>query len=352
MHSHTWTGRFKVISSLGSAVVLLVFSIFLSFNLGREWYEIATWVLAGTVFEVSLWSLVPEVKRDWARSKQVNPDTGKRYAAPWGRIVAMVFLQGYTVFASINFASNMLSAAESDAQAVVQVEQQKTDTASLDDDLKNNQTAIDVQNALILGASQAISKGVVTTSQKTINDAKKEIERLSQARTTLKSEREQKKSAPVARTIEKAQITQTFEQTASVLHKLIPFFPALNGRDLLTLVLFYAFIMLEALFFLSTPAAKVEEDKLKNWFVWEDMEKYIYAAFPIKGSRVLTDDVVATQTGLSKEVIARFKKLLQTTTYDDKPMIIIKQGGTIAQWNRESVLKMAKSHYNTGLYRE
>ena len=359
--ANQWNALFWTIVKFGTATVLLVMSALLMMKFGKELYENILWLISGVVFEIALWAVIPDVKRDFHRLRDVGADRktwwevlGARASRfPYGKFLIMLGLQIYAAFAFVSFATNMISTAEEEALAIQAQSAFVNDTSTLESQIAGLQTQIDSQNKIIDGASSAMSKGVVTTSQKAVDSATTQVQNLTTQKTAKEAERDKKKLLALPKLDEKTRITASFDKVAAVLKKLIPGFPPLSGADLMVAIFLFAFVMLQALLFLSFPALPPKEDDIKDWFDWADLEKYIYAGLPTtKSTRFATDEAIHTASGISTSLIARFKTLLQTERYEDRPMIVTKQGGTIAQWDRDSILKVMKMQYKSGKFRE
>ncbi len=359
--ANQWNSFFWTAVKFGTAAVLLIMSALLMVKFGKETYENILWLVSGIVFEIALWALIPDVKRDVHRLRDVGADLKTWWKAlglramkfPWGKVIIMLGLQLYAAFAFVSFATNMISTAEEEALAVQAQVAFVNDTTTLDSQIAGLQAQIETQNKLVEGAASAMARGVVTTSQKSVDTATLAITKLTQEKSDKEAERDKKKLLAPPKIDEKTRITASFDKVAVVLKKLIPGFPELTGADLMVAIFLFAFVMLQALLFLSFPALPSKEDDAKDWFEWADLEKYIYAGLPnTKLTRFATDEVIHTSSGLSTSLISRFKTLLQTERYEDRPMIITKQGGTIAQWDRDSILKVMKMQYKSGKFRE
>lgn len=359
--ANQWNALFWTVVKFGTATVLLVMSALLMLKFGKEFYENLLWLTSGVVFEIALWAVIPDVKRDLHRLRDAGTDKKTWWETlgvralrfPYGKFLIMLGLQLYAAFAFVSFATNMISTAEEEALAVQAQASFINDTSTLDSQIAGLQTQIESQNKILDGASQAMAKGVVTTSQKSVDTASLAVANLTREKSAKEAERDKKKLLAPPKLDEKTRITASFDKVASVLKKLIPGFPALSGADLMVAIFLFAFVMLQALLFLSFPALPPKEDDVKDWFDWADMEKYIYAGLPTtKSTRFATDEAVHSASGLSTSLIARFKATLQTERYEDRPMIVTKQGGTIAQWDRDSILKVMKMQYKSGKFRE
>jgi len=403
--------RFGKLVSWGIAAVFLIFSWNMVWKFSEDPIGKLIWIFAATVLEMAgTWYLVPRIKRAWKNRKNKIGEVQTRaglfnnkerivkdvHRGFWKTqalimLVASMGVQCFSLISALSFAVNDINSAVEQAQLQTTAITEATNTGK--DSTENltittAQGIIAAQTVVINTQTEFLKRtditpnaimraqNAVTTATAAITSATADLQRAT-------SERDKKSTAKgLVRVDNKSKIKDTFQQVADFLKGLSFGLINIDGPKLLTGLFLFAFLFLMISMWLSwkpldnevvevpvvvkTPeqqalddAAKTEEELMNNLlnsakqtYEWNTLEKYLMAALPNEGNRMMSDPKVSELTGISINLCNHFKTLLKTRVWEGKTLVKSWPGKTETQFTRDGIIKVMKFFFKAGITKE
>jgi hypothetical protein len=384
---------FGYVASYGVGLVFAIFSGIMAYKFGVEWWEKGIWICATSFLEMSAWYLMPRVKRAWKdrkepdpsrkgevqihfweRYRKSTPELGRPYTRGFRKgfimLLACVGIQMFSLVGALIFSINSINTAVESAKTQSSALNVSVDTTGETNQINNAQKTIDTnngtiaaQNALLANPSLHLEDWERAKAQKQIVDANTSISIAQAEQKSAQTAKDNKTKASSNTSVNtQAKISDSFDQVANFLK---PVIPGVTGPNLIVGLFLFAFIFLQVVMWSTWPPLPKEQVRLADAeneaehnevnseipvetkdftrsFLWPELEKYLQAALPITGDRMISDDKVSKLTGLSLGRCEYFKKILKTTNYMGKPLIISRPGLTKTMFSKEGMLKIGK----------
>lgn len=294
--------------------VSLTFTLMLFTEFGSEWHEKLLWGAMGFALEVIKLYLWMHLKSQWATQK----------AAALAQFVIYVGIAFVSMVASLGFAMNTIEGQSFTAQV------QNLQIDSKMDELVFIESQIDTK----IRQQSELPTDYVTASDRYTN----QIADLREQRVALLEEIEAQQEEQAGRQ------TETMD-TFTLIGRAVD----MDGRD----TLYY--LMLIMVFALEICLVMTAGDIKRQVVVDENPRifQYIEALFTESTSdkRLATDQAISEATGIPLGECHEYRQLLANMTYKKSdgartPLIEIRQGGTKANFSRESISKIVRFHFH------
>ena len=72
---------------------------------------------------------------------------------------------------------------------------------------------------------------------------------------------------------------------------------------------------------------------------------YVNTLFAVKGARLTPDKIISEKTGINSVECRRYRNLLANHLHDDKPLITLARGGSVANFSKENIIKILEEDF-------